>query len=757
MQTFLKAILLLGVACLSTAEVQNPINASNASSGQKLTNASNTSSSHIPIPFPTLPANLPKLDYKDLPTLKEIRDAFFPWIKVSNSTNKTACSAFLDDTMRNPKSYLALFMATGKSLNDYGDPLACRRQNNTLYILAVLTYAGRTERTIFGICGPAICKPEDYQVEAPAVKSMIANMANISEKAFDLHFVDPDAEANKIQPDRATFVVLAVVAMIIILGVLGSYFDIQAQTKQKPSIRDKIPTTIEFSELPADSSQSTQIEVNSELEPLGFPANPTSPEQTQPSVSELREATPRPEKIRLNFVTFCKCFSFYTNAKKLFTASKITDDTASTECLNGFRVLTMFWVILGHTYFYHLRSPTLNLNEWLVFLSKFRNQLFVACPLSVDSFLFLGGFLGSYLMVKELRKRKGKINFFSVLFHRYYRITPMYVLVIFFGWKILPLFTIGVGGFIYKDMTDYDCHDTWWSNIIFLNNFLPVGKISSCFGYTWYLAADMQCFLTLPIVVVVYYKNRRLGWLLALTLLFSSCIAWFVSAMVGKWSPDLPWILVNQDVFFDFYSKPYYRYGPYGVGLVAGLILSEYKDEKLDDKILAKRIYRMFGYRCVRYFTYIVGVAIVLWAIFINHPVNNGEVENWSQFKRSLYLATHRSIWVTGWLLIFLPAMMGWGSGLRTILGAEMWSPLARLTFGAYFVHPQLQLWYYWNLEQAWFIGNLNSIINCVAFSTISYLLSICFSLLAESPAMNLEKFWMPHKGERKGQNSVTN
>lgn len=40
-----------------------------------------------------------------------------------------------------------------------------------------------------------------------------------------------------------------------------------------------------------------------------------------------------------------KCFSIYSNGKKLFN-SKVGED--SLLCLNGLRVLSMFLIILGH-------------------------------------------------------------------------------------------------------------------------------------------------------------------------------------------------------------------------------------------------------------------------------------------------------------------------------------------------------------------------------------------------------------------------
>ena len=51
-----------------------------------------------------------------------------------------------------------------------------------------------------------------------------------------------------------------------------------------------------------------------------------------------------------------RSFSFYTNARKVFSVSNNVDQL---KCLHGIRFLSLSWVILGHTYAFGL---TLNGN-----------------------------------------------------------------------------------------------------------------------------------------------------------------------------------------------------------------------------------------------------------------------------------------------------------------------------------------------------------------------------------------------------------
>lgn len=52
-------------------------------------------------------------------------------------------------------------------------------------------------------------------------------------------------------------------------------------------------------------------------------------------------------------------FSMYTNGKKLLTIKK-NKSVDVMECLNGIRVLSIIWILYGHSLFVMTSVPTMN-------------------------------------------------------------------------------------------------------------------------------------------------------------------------------------------------------------------------------------------------------------------------------------------------------------------------------------------------------------------------------------------------------------
>ena len=121
----------------------------------------------------------------------------------------------------------------------------------------------------------------------------------------------------------------------------------------------------------------------------------------------------------------------------------IADTDPNLKALNGVRVLSACYVILGHSFSWAFNYPMENPMAMLTLVSDFFMAIIPGGFYAVDVFFFLSGFLASYLMTIRLYPRKGKDNYLMLYFHRFYRLIPAITAVTFIGLYLFPYFGSG--------------------------------------------------------------------------------------------------------------------------------------------------------------------------------------------------------------------------------------------------------------------------------------------------------------------------
>lgn len=106
------------------------------------------------------------------------------------------------------------------------------------------------------------------------------------------------------------------------------------------------------------------------------------------------------------------------NIKKLGKESK---DELGLSCVNGIKAVSMFFIICGHALVFMVGGPVQNAEFYQQQSKMVQNAFLQNSPLLVDSFLLLSGFLFARLVLIELDKRRGKINFGLLYVFRYIR------------------------------------------------------------------------------------------------------------------------------------------------------------------------------------------------------------------------------------------------------------------------------------------------------------------------------------------------
>ena len=281
---------------------------------------------------------------------------------------------------------------------------------------------------------------------------------------------------------------------------------------------------------------------------------------------------------------FFMAFSLSRNLNKLFSmrnfgpveSRRIEENKFEKhmQLLDGVRVLSMFWVILGHTYVFSVYSATYNPFIMKDYYKQPLFQIVIGALFAVDTFFFLSAFLGAYSFLRLRNVTPGL--FLKAYWHRFYRLIPMYAFVMMVGFYLTYYIGNGPVWGLYGDAWA-DCGKWWWTNLLFINNIYPLHFGNTCMIWSWYLANDMQFFLLLPPLMVVTRKSRIAGVLCILVLMCVSIVLNMVT-MFDKGYGVLT--MLDDNYFLDNYTKPWIRITPYLLGLLAGIAFVDFVNQQ---------------------------------------------------------------------------------------------------------------------------------------------------------------------------------
>ena len=408
------------------------------------------------------------------------------------------------------------------------------------------------------------------------------------------------------------------------------------------------------------------------------------------------------------------------------------------SCLNGLRVISMFWVILCHAYIWMLLSPG-HVDNPIVMksvLSRFSFQAIGNGFFSVDTFFFLSGVLVAYLSLREMEKKRGRFPFLHYYVHRYLRLTPVYAFVLFFTMTLYVHLADGPGFIGGGQIQSTGCQKFWWSNLLYINNFYPWQSINgSCIGWTWYLANDMQFYVISPLILLPMYFLFPVALVIVIALLFVSVIvtgvltgvynyqANFFSAVAYNYTMSL-----SGPQYFDLvYSKPWSRIQPYLVGLLLGFVL-----------------YKKFHFRFRRRVNFCLYVAAWVLAAVIMIPdlyglyfTYHGHVP--TKAENVIFMGVSKFAWGLGLALIVYACHSGYGWFVNSFLSMKIWTPLARMTYNAYLIHPVVLSVVYGQLQKSFHYTDITVAVFTVSFVVISYGLASVLCLVVEFPLATIE------------------
>lgn len=425
------------------------------------------------------------------------------------------------------------------------------------------------------------------------------------------------------------------------------------------------------------------------------------------------------------------CFSVYTNGAKLLS----TRQTAGTlSCVHGIRFLSMTWVVLGHVFLLPVNAANNLLGYFGEATQRWTFQAISNATVSVDTFFLLSGLLVSFLTLREMKQRAGRINWFLFYFHRFWRLTPPYMLIILIYVCLGPYW--GEGPFWPDKQGDHDsCKTSWWTNLLYINNFVDLDK--SCLGQSWYLANDMQFYILSPLILIPLYRSTLMGLASAMFLLVATTVTPAALTMKYHLPPGLLTQVDAQNTGANYqqvyYIKPYCRMGPYIIGMLTGYLLY-----RTDCRLrLNKRVVVV---------CWMVAAASALAVLYGLYGDRAGGGHAVSLPVSALYNAVHRTVWGACVAWVVVACVTGNGGFVNTLLSWQALVPLSRLTYCIYLLHIMMLAVYIYSRDTLFYYSDSNLVILFLALLVACYMVSAVVSLAFEAPMMALEKLVLPHR-----------
>ena len=569
----------------------------------------------------------------------------------------------------------------------------------------------------FGMCFPSSCNAKDFydlffNGSDETFDSKLftdVNAVNYTVNVtVSVGYTEPICPWRDLKWTNSSIVVLTLCILLIVLVITGTMVDVSFWL-----INDILPKL----DLPEGKPQTTTT--NSE--------DKHSINVDEPLVHAKNEQGSSDKRVIEFLKDLMLSFSLYKTVPAIIATSQSANAVTS---INGIRVISMIWIILGHTFGHGMGidnygagfANILEVSETI--RKRFLFQLVDNFALAVNSFFVLSGFLLSYLSIKEMDRRQGKFQFITFYVHRLLRLSPACYLVVLIYFKLLPHVGSGPLWFFMDDISH--CEKYWWTSFLYINNFYPISMSIDCYPVMWYLSDIVQFFIVSPIFVLLLYHCWRIGFATIGGIMLASIA--IIGTFVGIANINANLFLTPDLTGWDnIYSKPYCRINAYLIGVLLGFVLYKKWRVKCDLWILI----------CFYSLMWIIAIGSCLVIVFGQYKTWNGHP--FTKSENIMYFMFSYTVFSTGVALMIYACHNGFGGVINKLLSFSFWVPLSNLNYMTYLVHPIVLTLMYRTMRVQFIYTDWLLILLFASAVVLSYSLALILAVTVEYPVANIE------------------
>ncbi|KAH0551858.1 hypothetical protein KQX54_002246 [Cotesia glomerata] len=420
-------------------------------------------------------------------------------------------------------------------------------------------------------------------------------------------------------------------------------------------------------------------------------------------------------------------FSLMVNSRRILSTKAPEENL---PIIPGLKVYGIALIVLGHRYFITVLSSLVNLVDVKLWCFSWKATFILSFPqYSVDTFLTITGILTSYLFLKEMARGR-KFNIFFYYFHRYLRLTPLFMALMLITTFVLP--KLGSGALWQTTITTESdsCRREWWRMLLYVHNYVYTDGLS-CLLHTWYLALDMQLFWVSPLIIYPLHKKPKLGLIILTAAIVASMILPAVVAAVNK----LPATLHPKDrndrlMLLNFYILTHARAGPWLLGILLGYLLATGKRLPIPEG-------RKLGW--------ILAILAFMYS-FLTHRIYQHEDYKWNIYWESFHAGFARHFWAFGICWIIYVSTLGHGGLVSKFLSLPIYLPLSRISYSIYLLHYTIQTIKLASDRVPIYFTDFNLLQFYLSDMLMCIIGGFLFTLIFESPFVVLEKLMFSRK-----------
>ncbi|KAK3288276.1 hypothetical protein CYMTET_4248 [Cymbomonas tetramitiformis] len=495
-----------------------------------------------------------------------------------------------------------------------------------------------------------------------------------------------------------------------------------------------------------------------------------------PGVFLLKQHGPSPKWLEI-----MRCFSLTDN---LWSLCDTSQRFSQTSALEGARVLSMQWVVVGHVYVFLISNVSNVLFLHNVALKRWTTVLTLGnATVSVDSFFVISGFLLGLIMTRKLRGRASLSplrrcrQFGMFIVHRWLRLSPGLAVVMLVQANLVPY--VGDGPRWSLTMANQDsCYKYWWTNLLYINNLHPRNDEEECVAQSWYLANDFQFFVfSLPLLVVFrdwpLLRDRlwaRCGVLLAFIAASVGCRMVVVSIYdmtISTYGLAQGHDSKSARIAGDLYIQPEYRYASYGIGVLVGVLVDHWNAQKeasadlaleqgeyaalaeeleapeedaMTTKFASTKVICACTPRLGKYGVgFVVAMGLMVLDLMAVYQPETGHGRSFTKVENVLYLGGLRALWSGAFAFLIVGCAMGGLPLVNKMLSLPIYIPFSKLSYGVYLIHITfLDVFIYSDQYMKWYQDQL-MVFYYLGILFCSYVLSALLYVLVDAPVANLE------------------